>query len=177
MRGVRASALGWLIRVRVAVGIHWAVRVVQVATATVKPEQEQALVGVGVEVRVEVEAPPTADGSSRRARSCASTRSMRACIRHRSPAPPPLHPLLPLPTSNTLGANSSSTNANGEKTHATATLECIRLSALLGPPASIAFAIVSAYVLDAPWLYGFFDRATPVVVVGHGAGEGGGESG
>ncbi|KAJ7726217.1 hypothetical protein B0H16DRAFT_1593009 [Mycena metata] len=84
-------------------------------------------------------------------------------------------------TSNTLGGGSS-TNAkrknNGEKTQAPAAAipECIRLSALLGPPASIAFAIVSAYVLDAPWLYGFFDRATPVMVVGHGEGEGG-ESG
>ncbi|KAJ7726221.1 hypothetical protein B0H16DRAFT_1735762 [Mycena metata] len=78
-------------------------------------------------------------------------------------------------STNTLGGSSMKGNGNGknngEKPQAPAIPECIRLSALLGPPASIAFAIVSAYVLDAAWLYGFFDRATPVVVVAHGEGD------
>ncbi|KAJ7153284.1 hypothetical protein C8R46DRAFT_1357181 [Mycena filopes] len=71
--------------------------------------------------------------------------------------------------STTANANA---NASGSKTK-NAAPDCIRLSTLLGPPARIAFAILSAFVLDAPWLYGFFDRETPVVVVGHGEGEAG----
>ncbi|KAJ7907571.1 hypothetical protein B0H13DRAFT_691553 [Mycena leptocephala] len=43
---------------------------------------------------------------------------------------------------------------------------CIRLSELLGPRAELSFAILSAFAVDPAWLYGFFERETPVVLVG-----------
>ncbi|KAF7340590.1 hypothetical protein MSAN_02130500 [Mycena sanguinolenta] len=42
---------------------------------------------------------------------------------------------------------------------------CIRLSELLGPKDELAFAILSAFVVDAPWLYEFFAHETPVILV------------
>ncbi|KAJ6575763.1 tyrosyl-DNA phosphodiesterase-domain-containing protein [Mycena vulgaris] len=41
----------------------------------------------------------------------------------------------------------------------------IRLSELLGPREALAFAVLSAYVVDPAWIYSFFDPATPVVLV------------
>ncbi|KAJ7193807.1 phospholipase D/nuclease [Mycena pura] len=50
--------------------------------------------------------------------------------------------------------------------HATkAKSPCIRLSEVLGPREDIAFAILSAFVVDPAWLYSFFDPETPVVLV------------
>ncbi|KAF8202021.1 hypothetical protein K438DRAFT_2103525 [Mycena galopus ATCC 62051] len=43
--------------------------------------------------------------------------------------------------------------------------DCIRLSEVLGPKDEQSFAILSAFNADAPWLYGFFARDTPVVPV------------
>ncbi|KAF8202034.1 hypothetical protein K438DRAFT_2015408 [Mycena galopus ATCC 62051] len=43
--------------------------------------------------------------------------------------------------------------------------DCIRLSEVLGPKDELSFAILSAFVVDAPWLYSFFARDTPVVLV------------
>ncbi|KAF7344187.1 hypothetical protein MVEN_01709100 [Mycena venus] len=42
---------------------------------------------------------------------------------------------------------------------------CIRLSELLGPKDELAFVILSAFVVDLAWIYGFFERETPVVLV------------
>ncbi|KAJ6536871.1 hypothetical protein B0H19DRAFT_379084 [Mycena capillaripes] len=54
---------------------------------------------------------------------------------------------------------------------------CIRLSELLGPRAELAFAVLSAFVVDASWLYGFFEPETPVVLVGDAGTSGGGGEG
>ncbi|KAJ6536854.1 hypothetical protein B0H19DRAFT_1240713 [Mycena capillaripes] len=54
---------------------------------------------------------------------------------------------------------------------------CIRLSELLGPRAELAFAVLSAFVVDASWLYGFFEPETPVVLVGDAGTSGGGQEG
>jgi hypothetical protein len=43
--------------------------------------------------------------------------------------------------------------------------ECIRLSELLGPKQGLSFAVLSAFAVDPSWLYEFFDRDTPVVLV------------
>ncbi|KAJ7493823.1 hypothetical protein FB451DRAFT_1360519 [Mycena latifolia] len=43
--------------------------------------------------------------------------------------------------------------------------ESIRLSDLLGPREALALAVLSAFVIDPTWLYGFFNPATPVVLV------------
>ncbi|KAJ6460009.1 tyrosyl-DNA phosphodiesterase-domain-containing protein [Mycena sanguinolenta] len=42
---------------------------------------------------------------------------------------------------------------------------CIRLSEILGPKDELAFAILSAFAVDAPWLYEFFANETPVILV------------
>ncbi|KAF8172756.1 hypothetical protein K438DRAFT_1981234 [Mycena galopus ATCC 62051] len=42
---------------------------------------------------------------------------------------------------------------------------CICLSDLLGPKSDLAFAILSTFILNAPWLYDFFEKETPVVLV------------
>ncbi|KIP12180.1 hypothetical protein PHLGIDRAFT_124343 [Phlebiopsis gigantea 11061_1 CR5-6] len=39
-----------------------------------------------------------------------------------------------------------------------------RLTDILSPRHEIAFAVVSAYVINLPWFYSFFNRETPVVV-------------
>ncbi|KAK7055265.1 tyrosyl-DNA phosphodiesterase-domain-containing protein [Favolaschia claudopus] len=53
--------------------------------------------------------------------------------------------------------------------HADATIpnkpESIRLTEILGPKTDLAFAILSAFVVDPSWIYGFFDHETPVVLV------------
>ncbi|KAF8202019.1 hypothetical protein K438DRAFT_1965471 [Mycena galopus ATCC 62051] len=43
--------------------------------------------------------------------------------------------------------------------------DCIRLSEVLSPKDELEFAILGAFAVDAPWLYGFFARDTPVVLV------------
>ncbi|EKM52233.1 uncharacterized protein PHACADRAFT_148739 [Phanerochaete carnosa HHB-10118-sp] len=40
-----------------------------------------------------------------------------------------------------------------------------RLTDILAPRDDIVFAIVSAYVINLPWFYSFFNRGTPVVIV------------
>ncbi|KAI0341097.1 phospholipase D/nuclease [Trametopsis cervina] len=40
-----------------------------------------------------------------------------------------------------------------------------RLSEILSPKSEVAFAIISAYVINFPWMYTFFDPKTPVIVV------------
>ncbi|KAI0087489.1 tyrosyl-DNA phosphodiesterase-domain-containing protein [Irpex rosettiformis] len=40
-----------------------------------------------------------------------------------------------------------------------------RLSEILSPKDDIAFAIISAYVINFPWMYTFFEPKTPVIVV------------
>ncbi|KAL4252985.1 tyrosyl-DNA phosphodiesterase family protein [Abortiporus biennis] len=42
-----------------------------------------------------------------------------------------------------------------------------RLSELIGPKDDVQFAILSAYCVNFPWLYGFFKPETPVVIVAH----------
>ncbi|KAJ7618173.1 hypothetical protein DFH06DRAFT_1306728 [Mycena polygramma] len=52
----------------------------------------------------------------------------------------------------------------------------IRLSELLGARGETAFAVLSAFAVDAPWLYAFFDPETPVVLVGDPNTSGGGSA-
>ncbi|KAG6867719.1 hypothetical protein C0993_011965 [Termitomyces sp. T159_Od127] len=40
-----------------------------------------------------------------------------------------------------------------------------RLTEVLGKKSDLAFAIISSYSLDLPWIYGFFDLSVPVVVI------------
>ncbi|KAG6862098.1 hypothetical protein C0995_005908, partial [Termitomyces sp. Mi166 len=40
-----------------------------------------------------------------------------------------------------------------------------RLTEILGKKSELAFAIISSYSLDLSWIYGFFDRSAPVIVV------------
>ncbi|KAH7927597.1 phospholipase D/nuclease [Leucogyrophana mollusca] len=41
-----------------------------------------------------------------------------------------------------------------------------RLTEILGQKADISFAIISSYSTSISWIYGFFDRSTPVIIVG-----------
>ncbi|CAK5277009.1 unnamed protein product [Mycena citricolor] len=41
----------------------------------------------------------------------------------------------------------------------------VRLSELIGPKDELAFAILSAFVIDPSWIYSFFDPTTPVILV------------
>ncbi|TFK73058.1 phospholipase D/nuclease [Pluteus cervinus] len=41
-----------------------------------------------------------------------------------------------------------------------------RLTEVLGPKSDIAFAIISSFASDVPWMYQFFDPSTPVILVG-----------
>ncbi|KAF8637199.1 hypothetical protein AX16_010858 [Volvariella volvacea WC 439] len=41
-----------------------------------------------------------------------------------------------------------------------------RLSEILGDQTEIAFAVISSYALNIAWIYQFFDRSTPIILVG-----------
>ncbi|KAF8202025.1 hypothetical protein K438DRAFT_2103536 [Mycena galopus ATCC 62051] len=75
--------------------------------------------------------------------------------------PPPLNPTArAFPTGALLRIDSQHADSSlPNKPH------CIRLSEALGPKDELSFAILSAFAVDAPWLYGFFARDTPVVLV------------
>ncbi|PCH43297.1 phospholipase D/nuclease [Wolfiporia cocos MD-104 SS10] len=55
--------------------------------------------------------------------------------------------------------------ANMHTVPAKDTRPTFRLTEILAPKDDIEFAIVSAYVFNFPWLYDFFSRTTPVIVV------------
>ncbi|KAJ7257561.1 tyrosyl-DNA phosphodiesterase-domain-containing protein [Mycena haematopus] len=71
--------------------------------------------------------------------------------------PPPTRPTFP--TGAFLRIDTQHADSNIDKP------ACIRLSELIGPKDELAFAILSAFVVDAPWLYEFFASETPVVLV------------
>ncbi|THH28564.1 hypothetical protein EUX98_g5632 [Antrodiella citrinella] len=56
-------------------------------------------------------------------------------------------------------------NANRFVNPAEETRPIFRLSEIFGPKDDIAFAILSAYVVEQSWIYEFFNRGTPVVLV------------
>jgi tyrosyl-DNA phosphodiesterase 1 len=46
----------------------------------------------------------------------------------------------------------------------------VKCSLVVYQKSDLAFAIISSFALDLPWIYNFFDPSTPVILVAHSGG-------